>query len=81
MVSNKKCKFLLAFFFLGVFNNNGLTTVQAGSSSLAKSFKKDNFMGAFQFAMTGISFFTRFANGTILVNIPHKIKFRAATCL
>jgi len=32
-------------------------------------------MGAFQFAMTGISILTRFANGTILVNVPHMRRF------
>jgi hypothetical protein len=80
-VDKFKLKYFLAFFLLGVFNNNGSTLVQSGSSSLAKSFNKGNFMGTFQFAMTFISFCTRFANGTILVNIKHMYKFRIGTCL
>lgn len=32
-------------------------------------------MGAFQFAMTGVSVLTRFANGTIFVNIRHLVRF------
>ena len=55
--------------------------MQAGSSSLATTFKKDDFMGVFQFAMTGISFFTRFANGTIFVNIRHIVRFGIVFCL
>ena len=38
-------------------------------------------MGVFQFAMTGTAFCTRYANGTILVNIRHMTRFRVVTFL
>lgn len=31
--------------------------------------------------MTGISILTRFANGTILVNVPHMVRFRGVFVL
>lgn len=55
--------------------------VQSGASSLAEQFDETDFMGAFQFAMTGISFLTRFANGTIFANIKYMTRFWIATIL
>ena len=81
VVRLNKCRFFAAFFLIGVFNNNGYVLVQAGASSLAESFKQQDFMGAFQFAMTGIGFCSRFLNGTVLVNIKHMIRFWMSTLL
>ena len=39
--------FFTAFFIIGIFNNNGYVLVQAGSSSLAKTFHKEDFIGFF----------------------------------
>lgn len=55
--------------------------VQSGASSLAAAFDEGDFMGAFQFAMTGISFLTRFANGTIFANLRYMTRFWIATLL
>lgn len=55
--------------------------VQAGSSSLAKSFGEEDAMGGFQFAMTSVSILTRYANGTILVNVPHLTRARIVSVL
>jgi len=46
-VEHYKCHFFTAFFLLGIFNNNGYVLVQAGASSLAKTFDKQDFMGMF----------------------------------
>lgn len=48
---------------------------------MAKQFNEQDFMGAFQFAMTGISFLTRFANGTIFANLRYMTRFWIATGL
>ena len=40
-------QFFAAFFFLGIFNNYSYVLVQAGSSSIAGTFDKKDFMGAF----------------------------------
>ena len=42
-----KYRYMSALFLLGVFNNNGYTLVQSGSSSLAKAFGKEDFMAVF----------------------------------
>ena len=80
-VEKYRNSFFLAFFFLGVFNNNGYVLVQAGSSSLADTFDKKDFMGIFQFAMTTFSFLTRYVNGTLLVNIRHMKRFTMVVIL
>jgi hypothetical protein len=72
---------MAAFFLIGVFNNNGFVLVLTGASSLAETFGKSDFMGAFVFTMTGISLLTRFANGTIFVNIRHYDRFLIAAGL
>ena len=38
-------------------------------------------MGVFQFAMTGISVLTRFANGTFLINVRHMVRFSMVVIL
>ena len=53
--------------------------VQAGAKSLASDFHKENFMGAFQFAMTVMSIMTRFAYGACLVNVNPLTKIRAVS--
>lgn len=55
--------------------------VQAGASSLAQQFDKEDFMGFFLNAMTVISICTRFANGTILVNVRHLTRAIAVSIL
>ena len=70
-VVSRKWSFILILFCIGIFNNNGYTLVQSGSQSLAKTFKKEDFMAAFQFAMTSISILTRYLNGTVFVNFTH----------
>ena len=42
-----KWGYMVALFFLGVFNNNGYTTVQTGAKSIAHEFHQDDFMGIF----------------------------------
>ena len=66
---------------VGIFNNNGFVLVQAGASSLAKEFGKEDFMGFFLNAMTVVSICTRFANGTILVNVRHLTRVIAVSIL
>lgn len=71
----------MAFFLVGIFNNNGYVMIQAGSASIAKSFGESDFMSGFQFAMTFVSILTRYANGTVLVNVPHLTRARVVTLL
>lgn len=37
-------RFALAFFLVGLFNNNGYVLLQAGASSLSKEFHQENYM-------------------------------------
>lgn len=70
-IDANSCKYFIALFLVGIFNNNGYVLVQAGSKSIADAFEKKDLMASFQFAMTSISICTRYANGSFLVNIPH----------
>jgi len=56
---------------VGIFNNNGFVLVQVGAAKLSKDFGKEDFMGAFQFAMTALSITSRIMNGTCMVNVKH----------
>lgn len=80
-VKHKAFKFFIAFFLVGVFNNNGYVMVQSGSNKLAEEFGQEDFMGAFQFAMTGISFMTRFVQGCLFVNTKYIHRFYITTVL
>ena len=80
-VITRKWAFIIAFFCIGIFNNNGYVMVQAGSSTLAKQFDEQDFMGVFQFAMTGISILTRYVNGSCLANLPYITKATIVTIL
>lgn len=46
-VDNNRAQFFLAFFTVGLFNNNGYVLVQAGANTLAAEFHQGDFMSMF----------------------------------
>ena len=75
-----KVKFFLAFFIVGIFNNNGYTLVQAAASDLARDFHQEAFMGLFLFFMITFGASSRLVNGACCVNIPHLTRVGIVTC-
>ena len=70
-VERKRFSYFLAFWVIGVINNNGYTMVQAGSSAIAEEFNKKSMMGLFLFLMIGSGVISRYVNGACCVNISH----------
>ena len=70
-VDNYRVQFFLAFFTVGLFNNNGYVLVQAGANALAAEFHQGDFMSMFQFVMAVVIAVARYANASWLVNWPH----------
>lgn len=69
----------MAFFVVGVINNNGFTMVSAASSAIADDFDKKSFMGYFMFLMKGSGVISRYVNGAFCVNISHINRMKMVT--
>jgi hypothetical protein len=79
-VKNNRCKFFIALWLVGVFNNNGYTLVQAAASDLARDFHQDSFMGLFLFFMIFFGASSRLVNGACCVNVRHLTRIGIVTC-
>jgi hypothetical protein len=69
----------MALFFVGIFNNNGYTLVQAAASDLAVSFGKESFMAFFLFYMILFGGISRLVNGACCVNLAHTTRIGIVT--
>lgn len=65
------CQYFLAFFIVGIFNNNGYILVQAAAEDLANQFNQSSFMGAFLFVMILFGAISRYVHGRFFVNVKH----------
>ena len=64
-------KFFVAFFVVGIINNNGYTLVQAAADDLATQFNQGSFMGVFLFVMILFGGISRFIHGRFFVRVKH----------
>jgi len=78
-VEKNRCKFFIALFLVGIFNNNGYTLVQAAASDLADAFGEGDFMGLFLFFMIVFGASSRLVNGACCVNIKHTTRVGIVT--
>jgi len=67
-------KLFLAFFSMGLLNNNGYVLIGAASQNMADHFKHNNLMPLFQFSLAVISLLVRIFNTRLLLKYRHKSK-------